>query len=830
MTLWLFFVLGTTFGAFNHTQKEMMLVQLHKHKLLREDLSALEAVGPAELCAPSNNSAAPVPKTARATLTANLMDAQKRLSQHPKPVKLMAVLKNTEYHLQAAPEAMAQFYEGLSVPPDAYAVAHLADAIAVRRAVPGKPILVLYPVEAELGRLLWAEKIDVAISNEAWVEAVATALINLPRTHRLGVHLFVDTGNARAGAAPQDAGNILAAVLRHSEVLELRGVMSHFCCDIRRDRNEHGRRNGNGRDEDDPVHTAQKQRIASLFAAVEAQLAEHYKSMPSMPRHVVQRHVATSNAVMNEEFEVFYDMVRVGTLLAHGLSSGAWLGRPVDRCLVGKLAGCLPGARVQAVKTLPGKKGLEWCLSYSCLQGPRGAKIPFMINRPLRVASLSGVCHKVANPYESVWTPSGGAFAEAEAVGDGHGSVVMLPERSSLNATMSLVPVAHPFPEIAVDIIYENASHGLPSSASVTLPKEFSKADWDVRERLFSELQCTRWGAPRQCGTYFLRELWSSNGDVYHGGAFIWGGKGPRPTGSHLMDSVISRSDLGAAIAGVAFVPESYASTGVLVLGLGTAFKIPYLHLRTSWYVEVVELDPLVLRLAQQFFDFPDLPTMVALNGEFSTQCTSDGRLCVALKDALAHMEALLAAGRRFATVFIDIGGSDGTSPVYNYNDAEQKRFFTVLQQLAPTASFNSISGRDQARAFATLHNTYNSVKCAPVKMDPSDPDKSCYALGLALDTLGDKAARKRAAAIDAAASWAPFSLQAYVEKLHPPDASETTKVTNEVANSYHTLEVKKFTLLQTFMLGMVLPAAACLLVMLCRNSLKAYVSKTSGQ
>ena len=65
----------------------------------------------------------------------------------------MVVLKHgIEHPLPAPPEVMAKYYESLPSPPDAYGVSSAADAIAIRRAVPNKQIVILYPVEAELVR------------------------------------------------------------------------------------------------------------------------------------------------------------------------------------------------------------------------------------------------------------------------------------------------------------------------------------------------------------------------------------------------------------------------------------------------------------------------------------------------------------------------------------------------------------------------------------------------------------------------------------------------------------------------------------------------------
>eukprot|EP00927_Polykrikos_kofoidii_P073748 TRINITY_DN69768_c0_g1_i1.p1 TRINITY_DN69768_c0_g1~~TRINITY_DN69768_c0_g1_i1.p1 ORF type:complete len:484 (+),score=68.99 TRINITY_DN69768_c0_g1_i1:109-1452(+) len=385
--------------------------------------------------------------------------------------------------------------ETFRAPPEEYAVTGVTDALAVRDVLPeNRPLLILYPHEAELAPLLTRCVIDVAISSVAWVEAAAAFLrrgftvdtavarpeARLPRgcrqdmqmssQRRLGVHLFVDTGHARAGATPAQSRGILAAVLRHEDLFEVRGFMSHFCCDLLAPKSSvgtHGpidilrkaglrlRRGWSEADlrrEAAHVHDLQKKRVDEVFAQLSAQLEEHRRhiiaSGLNATEHRASRHVAASSALLNGETDVFYDMVRAGTALYLDLPGSCWPGRPQDRCIVEALGGCRDGARVQAIKRLPGRPHAPWCLYYGCLMGPVGASLPFRVEETMRVAALSGVCHEEALPYGSVHVPlsrdgrGARALLEVGALGDGYGTVVLLPSQCMLNGTANLFPLS----------------------------------------------------------------------------------------------------------------------------------------------------------------------------------------------------------------------------------------------------------------------------------------------------------------------------------------------------------------------------------------------------
>merc|ERR1711865_1046291 len=135
-------------------------------------------------------------------------------------------------------------------------------------------------------------------------------------------------------------------------------------------------------------------------------VGRHAMSSPSAARHKMIRHASTSNAVLNGESDIFYEMVRVGGALIQGVTqSGSWSREIGTQCLR-KHLDCQGRVRIQALKILPARPRSEWCLSYACMAAPRGMELPFRVVDPVRVAVLSGICHEQAEPYFQVWVPT----------------------------------------------------------------------------------------------------------------------------------------------------------------------------------------------------------------------------------------------------------------------------------------------------------------------------------------------------------------------------------------------------------------------------------------
>merc|ERR1712087_931656 len=125
------------------------------------------------------------------------------------------------------------------------------------------------------------------------------------------------------------------------------------------------------------------------------------------------------------------DMVRVGMALSRGVKGGsAWYGRAPDDCLLEKVNHCEDGVNIAAVKTLPGMVGAEWSIEYACSKGYFADAACFYVDKPVRVLSLSGVCHymdydkQVGGVYVPSKNKSGASAILMNSVGDADGLVV----------------------------------------------------------------------------------------------------------------------------------------------------------------------------------------------------------------------------------------------------------------------------------------------------------------------------------------------------------------------------------------------------------------------
>lgn len=135
--------------------------------------------------------------------------------------ELMAVVKADAYGHGAVEVARAVLRAGAS----RLAVARPVEALQLRRAGIDAPILTLSP--AAQGRLaeLITQDVSLTVSGAAEIERVQQAAGAAGRAGR--VHLKLDTGMSRLGAAPQDAVS-LAEQIATADELQFEGVFTHF--------------------------------------------------------------------------------------------------------------------------------------------------------------------------------------------------------------------------------------------------------------------------------------------------------------------------------------------------------------------------------------------------------------------------------------------------------------------------------------------------------------------------------------------------------------------------------------------------------------------------
>jgi alanine racemase/UDP-N-acetylmuramoyl-tripeptide--D-alanyl-D-alanine ligase len=130
--------------------------------------------------------------------------------------RMMIMLKACGYGTESALLALALEEMGV----DYFGVAHLEEAVALRRAGVKADIFVLNSNLAK-GRLLYSYNLESAVSSYAEIEALDQ--LALP----IKVHLHVDVGMARFGCRPEESLPLATRILS-SKHLRLHGLMTHL--------------------------------------------------------------------------------------------------------------------------------------------------------------------------------------------------------------------------------------------------------------------------------------------------------------------------------------------------------------------------------------------------------------------------------------------------------------------------------------------------------------------------------------------------------------------------------------------------------------------------
>ncbi|MFN8074686.1 MAG: alanine racemase [Kineosporiaceae bacterium] len=246
----------------------------------------------------TGDAAGPVLTVDAAAITANVA----ALHAHT-GVDVMAVVKADGFGHGATTTARAALAGGATW----LGVTSVAEALALRADGIDAPILSwLNPVGADLAPAL-AAGIDLAVPSLPHLDAVVRAALSATTERPARVHLYLDCGPARDGAAWSDWPALCAAASRaqRAGLLHVIGVMGHLSC------------------ADDPQHEANRwgrQRFArGVVVARAAGLT---------PRH---RHLAATAAALAEP-RARHTMVRIGAgLYGIDYGLGATAGRPVLR-------------------------------------------------------------------------------------------------------------------------------------------------------------------------------------------------------------------------------------------------------------------------------------------------------------------------------------------------------------------------------------------------------------------------------------------------------------------------------------------------------------------
>jgi alanine racemase len=194
-------------------------------------------------------------------------------------VAVCAVVKADAYGHGAVPVARTLAAHDV----DYLAVASLDEALELRRAVIGTPVLVLGGVPAARAAEAAERELSAVVWDPGAVRELAAAL---GAGRRLRVHVKLDTGMHRIGAQEDDLEPLAAALA--ASTLEVEGAMSHLAC------------------ADEPGHPSVRRQTASF----ERQL-ERLATLGIRPRI---RHLANSAGMLADP-RTHFDMVRIGLLL-----------------------------------------------------------------------------------------------------------------------------------------------------------------------------------------------------------------------------------------------------------------------------------------------------------------------------------------------------------------------------------------------------------------------------------------------------------------------------------------------------------------------------------
>ncbi len=270
------------------------------------------------------------------------------------PAQMCVVVKAWGYGHGPVPVARAVLDAGASW----LAVALVEEGAQLRDAGIEAPVLLLSEPPAEAMADVVALGLTPTLYTESGVAAVAAAVTSTGRAGPADVHLKVDTGMHRVGAAPHDAVK-LALTIEERPELTLQGVWTHFAV---------------ADDPADPFTDVQRAR----FEAVLDELGGHGLRPPLV-------HAANSAAVLAHP-SARYDMVRCG-LAVYGVAPSPALDGRADLRPALALK-----AHVSRVAQVADGEGVSYGLKYRA-QGPTTiATVPigYADGVPWRLADTGG--------------------------------------------------------------------------------------------------------------------------------------------------------------------------------------------------------------------------------------------------------------------------------------------------------------------------------------------------------------------------------------------------------------------------------------------------------
>jgi alanine racemase len=254
------------------------------------------------------------------------------------PARVLAVVKADGYGHGAVEVGRAALEAGAAW----LGVALVEEGVQLREAGIDAPILVLSEPVPDAAACVVAHRLTPVVYTPRGIEALAKAVASNGNGEPLAVHLKLDTGMHRVGAAARDAATLVQLVRDHGE-LQLEGVCTHLAVA-------------------DEIGNPYSDVQLDQFDAVLAQLHE-------LGVHPALAHAANTAAAIALP-RSRYDMVRAGIGI-YGIAPAPELdGRlPLRPAMAVK-------ARVSYVKSLPRGARLSYGLRYELSRDSRVATVP----------------------------------------------------------------------------------------------------------------------------------------------------------------------------------------------------------------------------------------------------------------------------------------------------------------------------------------------------------------------------------------------------------------------------------------------------------------------
>ncbi|MGC8863442.1 MAG: alanine racemase [Armatimonadota bacterium] len=251
-------------------------------------------------------------------------------------VRIMAVVKANGYGHGYIEPARAFLQAGA----DALAVTRVDEALAIRQAGVDAPILLLAPIQAENIEAAVEAHLEMTVADALSARAISSVAERLGRVAR--VHVKVDTGMGRIGAAPEDVPGLFQTIALLPGIA-VGGIYTHFASAAEPD-----------------IRPARRQLDLFLRVLTALEAMEFDRGLA---------HAANSAAVLRMP-ESRLDMVRVGTLL-YGQYPSVHVRFDLDL----RPTWCLK-ARVCQVRDLPAGTSIGYGAEYRTRRPVRTAVIP----------------------------------------------------------------------------------------------------------------------------------------------------------------------------------------------------------------------------------------------------------------------------------------------------------------------------------------------------------------------------------------------------------------------------------------------------------------------